>query len=321
MIVVLTGGTGGAKFVQGLARVLPPEEITIVVNTGDDLVWWGLHVSPDLDTITYALSGRLSVARGWGIEGDSFHCRDAMSSLGAPVWFQLGDRDLATHLTRTQMMAEGKTLSQVTAQITRQLRINSRILPMTDSRVETRVETAQGEISFQEYFVRERFQPAVERAQFAGADRARPAPGVIESIESAAAVILAPSNPITSIGPILAVPGIREALVRTRALVAAVSPIAGGAAISGPAGNLMRAQGLPVSVEGVIRYYEEFLDILVLDPNDAVTGQTGPRGVHLHACNIVMRSESEKVGLAREVLAAVQAVAPGETRELRRRHA
>src|SRR3984957_9045858 len=149
MIVVLTGGTGGAKFVQGLAQVVPPEELIIIVNTGDDLVWWGLHVSPDLDTITYALSGRLSVERGWGVEADSFHCRDAMASLGAPVWFQLGDCDLATHLVRTQLMAEGKTLSEATRHIAGKQRIGSRILPMTDSRVETRVMTPQGELSFQ----------------------------------------------------------------------------------------------------------------------------------------------------------------------------
>ena len=322
MIVVLTGGTGGAKFVQGLAQVVPPEELTIIVNTGDDLVWWGLHVSPDLDTITYVLSGRLSVERGWGVEADSFHCRDAMASLGAPVWFQLGDRDLATHLVRTQLMAEGKTLSEATEHITRELAIGSRILPMTDSRVETHVMTPQGEISFQEYFVRNQFQPAVEGVRFAGADGATPAPGVIEAIESTAAVILAPSNPITSVGPILAVPGIRKALQQTLAPVVAVSPIVGGAAVSGPAGNLMRSQGLPVSVEGVVRYYGDFLDLLLVDSSDNLrAGGNELLGVALHSANIVMRSDREKVELAGETLSAARAIASHKRARLERHEA
>jgi LPPG:FO 2-phospho-L-lactate transferase len=307
MIAVLTGGTGGAKFVQGLARILAPEELVVIVNTGDDLVWWGLHVSPDLDTLTYALSGRLSVERGWGVDGDTFCCRDAMAALGAPVWFNLGDRDLATHLVRTQLLAEGSRLSQATEHIARGLGIGSRILPMTDSRVETRIATPQGDLSFQEYFVRDRFQAEVQGVRFVDADRAEPAPGVVEAIESAAMVLLAPSNPITSIGPILAVPGIREALVRTGAPVAAVSPIIGGAAVSGPAANLMRSQGLPVSVEGVVRCYADFLDLLVVDPSDAARSESS--GVRLHGANIMMRSEGEKVNLAREVVAAVRGLA------------
>jgi len=253
MITVLTGGTGGAKFVQGLSRILAPEEITLIVNTGDDLIWWGLHVSPDLDSITYALAGLLSQERGWGVEGDTFHCREAAVGLGAPAWFQLGDRDLATHLVRTELLASGKTLSEATAHIARRLGVAARVLPMTDSPVETRVLTPEGELSFQEYFVRERWRPAAQSVRFLGAERALPAPGVVEAIECCAAVVLAPSNPITSIGPILAVPGIREALRRTRAPVGAVSPIVAGAAVSGPAGQLMQAQGLPVSVEGIAR--------------------------------------------------------------------
>jgi LPPG:FO 2-phospho-L-lactate transferase len=312
MIAVLTGGTGGAKLVQGLARILPPEELVVIVNTGDDLAWWGLNVSPDLDTVTYALSGRLSAERGWGVEGDTFRCRDAMALLGAPVWFNLGDDDLATHLVRTQSLAEGRSLSQATEHIARTLGIGSRILPMSDSRVETRIATPQGEVGFQEYFVRDRFQPVVDGVRFAGAERALPAPGVIEAIESAAAVLLAPSNPITSIGPILAVPGIREALVRTRAPVAAVSPIVGGAAVSGPAGSLMRSQGLPVSVEGLMQYYAGFLDLLVVDPSDApAAGRKERPRVRLHGANIMMRSESDKVELAREVVAAAEPLVIG----------
>ena len=309
MIAVLTGGTGGAKFVQGLASILPPDEITVIVNTGDDLLWWGLYVSPDLDTVTYALCGRLSLERGWGMDGDSFHCRDAMDNLGAPVWFQLGDRDLATHLVRTQLIAQHATLSQATYHLTRTLGIRSLILPMTDSRVETRVATPDGELSFQEYFVRERFKPAVEGVRFGGADRAVAAPGVIEAIRSASTVFLAPSNPITSIGPILAVPGIRAALRDANAPIVAVSPIVEGAAVSGPAGNLMRSQGFPVSVEGVVACYSDFLDLLLADSHDAVpAGRRGHPGVRLHGCNIMMRSERDKVELAREALAAARLV-------------
>ena len=310
MIAVLTGGTGGAKFVQGLAQVMPQEELTLVVNTGDDLVWWGLHVSPDLDTITYALSGKLSAGRGWGVEADTFHCLETMRSLGAPVWFQLGDHDLATHLIRTGLLADGKSLSQATEHLTRSLGIRARVLPMTDSRVETRVVTPQRELSFQEYFVRERFEPAVEGVRFAGAKRAAAAPGVLEALESAEAVLVAPSNPVTSIGPILAVPGIRQTLRRTRATVAAVSPIIGNAAVSGPAGNLMRAQGFPVSVEGIARCYLDFLDLLLVDTSDAreAAGRELP-GVCLRAANILMRSEGDKLELAGEALSAVRVLA------------
>jgi LPPG:FO 2-phospho-L-lactate transferase len=309
MIAILTGGTGGAKLVQGLGQILPAEELTAIVNTGDDLLWWGLHVSPDLDSITYALGGRLSVERGWGVEGDTFRCRDAMAALGEHAWFQLGDRDLATHLVRTRLLREGHTLSEATRQIVRCFGIPSAVLPMSDSAVETRVLTRQGELSFQEYFVRERFRPAVADVRFLGAASAQPAPGVLDAILSADAVILAPSNPITSIGPILAVPGIADGLRRTRAPVVAVSPIVGGTAVSGPAGNLMRAQGLPVSISGVARAYREFLDVLLVAPGDALgAGVLDDSGVRVHAANILMRSVDDKVSLAREVLAAARGV-------------
>lgn len=305
MIVVLTGGTGGAKFIEGLSQVVPPSEITAVVNTGDDLVWWGLHVSPDLDSITYALAGLLSRDCGWGVQGDTFHCLEAIGRLGAPTWFQLGDRDLATHLVRSELLAAGKTLSQATEAIARSLAIASRILPMTDSRVETRVMTQMGELTFQEYFVRERFQPPVRGVTFVRAEAALPAPGVVEAIETADVVLIAPSNPVTSIGPILAVPGIREALGHTSAPVAAVSPIVGGRAISGPAGNLMKAQGLPVSVEGVARCYSSFLDVLIVDDRDAAPSLES-LGIRLCSTNIIVQSASSKAELARATLAAAR---------------
>jgi LPPG:FO 2-phospho-L-lactate transferase len=303
MIVVLTGGTGGAKFVDGLKETLPARELTLIVNTGDDLAWWGLHVSPDLDSILYVLAGMLSNDRGWGVEGDSFECLQAMARMSAPAWFRIGDRDLATHLTRTQLLRSGRTLTQATAEIAAALGVQSRILPMTDAHVETRVTTPEGELAFQEYFVRERYRPEVRAVRFHGAEQASPAPGVLEAIAHADAVVLAPSNPITSIGPILAVPGIRAALRETQAPVAAISPIVGGAAVSGPAGALMAAQGLPVSIAGVTEAYSDFLDILVADDRDADAAAALRRsGLRVHCANTIMRTAADKAALASTVL-------------------
>src|ERR1700688_5221985 len=203
MIVVLTGGTGGAKFAEGLRQVTSAQELTFVVNTGDDLQWWGLYVAPDLDSITYGLSGLLSRERGWGVKGDTFFCLQAMGELAEPIWFHVGDRDLAVHLLRSKYLAQGKTLSEATTAICDKLAVQARILPMSNSRVETRVETPVGELSFQEYFVQRWYQDPVKAVRFAGASDAEPAPGVIDAITSADAVLIAPSNPITSIGPIL----------------------------------------------------------------------------------------------------------------------
>ncbi len=217
MIVVLTGGTGGAKFVDGLRQVVSAKELTVIVNTGDDLEWWGLYVSPDVDSITYVLGGLLSNERGWGVKGDTFFCLETMGRLGQPIWFHVGDRDLAVHLLRSKLLSEGKTLAQATTEISRSLGVEARILPMSNSRVETRVDTPAGELSFQEYFVQRWYQDPVNSVGFAGAADAEPAPGVIDAIMSASVVLIAPSNPISSIGPILSVPGIKEALQRTQA--------------------------------------------------------------------------------------------------------
>src|ERR1700726_4944231 len=221
MIVVLTGGTGGAKFVEGLRQVASAQELTFIVNTGDDLEWWGLYVSPDLDSITYAMAGLLSKERGWGVKGDTFYCLQAMGELGEPIWFHVGDRDLAIHLLRSKYLAQGKTLTEATTAICNKLGVQARILPMSNSRVETRVDTPVGELSFQEYFVQRWYQDPVNSVRFAGATEAEAAPGVIDAILSATSVIIAPSNPTTSIGPILAIEDIREALRRTPATVAA----------------------------------------------------------------------------------------------------
>src|SRR5271170_5578706 len=291
MICVLTGGTGGAKFVDGLRQVIPPEEITLIVNTGDDLLWRGLYVSPDIDSITYVLSGLLSRERGWGVKGDTFLCLQAMGQLGEPTWFHTGDRDLAVHLLRSRLLAEGKTLSEATSIICDKLGVKAHILPMSDSRVETRVDTPSGEMSFEEYFVQRWYQDPVKSVRFAGASDADPAPGVVEAILSASAVIVAPSNPITSIGPILSVPGIRDALRETKAPVATVSPIVGGAAVSGPAGALMKMMCWPSTIAGVAKAYEDFLDVLIADRADeAEAAILCGQGLPVLCTNTIMNS-------------------------------
>jgi len=307
MIAVLTGGTGGAKFVDGLRQVVPPEQLTIIVNTGDDLLWWGLYVSPDIDSITYVLAGLLSRERGWGVKGDTFFCLQHMGQLGQPIWFHAGDRDLAIHILRSKLLAEGRTLSEVTAEICDKLGVKANLLPMSNSRVETRVGTPVGELSFEEYFVQRWYQDPVESIRFAGAADAEPAPGVIDAILAADMVLLAPSNPVTSIGPILAVPGVREALQKTRGRVAAVSPIIAGEAVAGPAGILMASQGLPVSVAGVAQAYQDFLDLLVVDVRDAEAAeQLCQTGLRVHVARTVMRTPEDKADLASSVLSAVR---------------
>ncbi|PYX06858.1 MAG: 2-phospho-L-lactate transferase [Acidobacteria bacterium] len=306
MIVVLTGGTGGAKFVDGLRQTVSANELTIIVNTGDDLEWWGLYVSPDVDSITYVLAGMLSNERGWGVKGDTFFCLETMRKLGQPIWFHVGDRDLAVHVLRSKLLAQGKTLSEATTEIARSLGVQSRVLPMSNLRVETRVDTSAGELSFQEYFVQRWYQDPVNSVRFAGAAHAEPAPGVIDAIMSASAVLVAPSNPVSSIGPILAVPGIKEALQRTKAPVAAISPIVGGAAVSGPAGILMAAQGWPVSIAGVARAYKDFLDVLIVDGRDTQAAEELRRsGLRVHCTNTLLRTAGEKAELARTALSVV----------------
>ena len=303
MITVLTGGTGGAKFVDGLRQIVAPEELTVIVNTGDDLLWWGLYVSPDLDSITYMLAGKLSQERGWGVKGDTFYCLQAMGQLGQPIWFHTGDRDVATHIFRSKLLSDGKTLSEVTAEIAGRLGIKARILPMSNSRVETRVGTPVGELSFQEYFVERWYQDPVKSIRYAGASDAEPAPGVIDAIRGSEAVILAPSNPVSSIAPILAVPGIREALRESRARIAAVSPIVAGAAVSGPAGILMQAQGFPVSIAGIAEFYHDFLDLLVVDSKDRrMAEELQKSGMKVHCTQTLMRTQEDRIALAKAVL-------------------
>ena len=304
-VTAVAGGTGAAKLLRGLAASLPPGELTVIGNTGDDTEIWGLHVSPDLDTVTYALAGRLDVARGWGLAGETFRCLEAMGDLGAETWFNLGDRDLATHVHRTRALRAGAPLSTVTAELARRLGVSARILPMSDDAVRTRVRTPDGWLTFQEYFVREKAQVEVRAVEYAGADAARPAPGVLEAIAEAALVVICPSNPVTSVGPVLAVPGIADALGARRARVVAVSPIVGGAAVSGPAAALMRARGLDVSPLGVAAAYAPWLGTLVLDRRDeAHTDALGRVGVRAIAADTLMTDHARERALARIVLEA-----------------
>ncbi len=303
MIVALAGGTGAAKFLRGLTAIVPPEQVTVIVNTGDDTRIWGLHVSPDLDTVTYALSGLLDEAKGWGFKDDTFRCLATMAVLGRETWFNLGDRDLATHLFRTECLEAGQRLSEVTDAIRRALGVRSRILPASDSRVATRVLTPGGWLGFQEFFVKEKARVEVLDVAYAGAEMASAAPGVLEAIRTATAVVICPSNPITSIGPILAVPGIGEALASTPARVLAISPIVGGAPVSGPAGKLMAAKGLPVSALGVARLYRPWLDVLVLDRRDeGLAPDVAALGIAPLVTDTIMTDRQTEGSLARAVV-------------------
>ena len=302
-LTAIAGGTGAAKLLRGLAAARPRDTLTVIGNTGDDAEIWGLHVSPDLDTVMYALAGRLDTARGWGLTGETFRCLEAMGDLGAQTWFNLGDRDLATHLHRTRALREGLPLSAVMAELCGRLGVAARVLPMSDEPVRTRVRTPDGWLSFQEYFVREKAQVQVLEVEYAGASQARPAPGVLEAICEAEVVVVCPSNPVTSVGPVLAVPGIADALTGARARVVAVSPIVGGAAVSGPAGALMRARGLSVSAVGVAAAYAPWLGTLVIDRSD--TGRVAELarlGVEAVLADIVMTDRDREIALARVVL-------------------
>jgi LPPG:FO 2-phospho-L-lactate transferase len=303
MIVVLTGGTGGAKLIEGIAAEIDPGEVTIICNTADDCVFYDLYVSPDIDTIVYTLAGMIDPTKGWGIKDDTFAALEQLRRLGDDAWFQLGDKDLATHITRTRLLKEGQKLSEVVGKMSRRLGVHATILPMSNEPIETRIVTPQGEISFQEYFVKYHWARDVKAVRFVGAEQSKPGPGVVDAIERAEAIIICPSNPITSIGPILAVPGIRSALTEARAPVVAVSPIIGKAAISGPAHQLMIACGKEASAVGVAECYDDFLDkLMVADEDRGWVSQIEKLHVEVILTDIRMRSLADKRRLAREAL-------------------
>jgi LPPG:FO 2-phospho-L-lactate transferase len=302
-VVALAGGVGAARFLDGLSRVLAPERIYIIGNTADDAEIHGLHISPDLDTVTYTLAGLADPKRGWGIRGDSFRCLEALGRLAADTWFQLGDRDLATHLYRTQRLRQGAPLAEITAKIAAALGVRSQIVPMSNDRIRTRVCTPAGELEFQTYFVKRRARDRVVSVRFEGSLEATPAPGVIEAIAAAEAIILCPSNPFISIGPILAVRGIREALQRRRDRVVAISPIVGGRALKGPAAHMMKSMRLRPTAFEVARLYADFVGRFVLDEVDheqsVMVKKLDMRPV---VTNTVMRGLRERKSLARVVV-------------------
>lgn len=315
MIAALSGGVGAARLLAGLVQVVDPADITAVVNTGDDVVLHGLHISPDLDTITYTLAGAISREQGWGLEGETWEAMAALERYGkvkpddstaAATWFRLGDRDLATHLYRTHRLAEGTPLSTVTAEIVHAWGLTLRLLPMTDSRVETRVTlAAEGEIGFQEYFVGRQHNVAIEDVRFAGADVAAPSPGVTEVIRDAERVVICPSNPIVSIGPLLAVPGIADALATRRDDTVAVSPIVGGKALKGPADRMLTELGHESSVVGVARIYAPYCSTLIIDEADRdAVAAVEAEGLRCVVAATVMTGTGEAAALAKVVLTA-----------------
>jgi LPPG:FO 2-phospho-L-lactate transferase len=305
-IVVLAGGVGAARFLEGLAQVIDASRLTVIGNVGDDLEQHGLHISPDLDTVTYTLAGIADPARGWGIAGDTFECLQALRRQGVEAWFQLGDRDLATHLLRTQLLREGVPLCDVTRRIAGALGVRARLLPATEQRLRTRVRTEQGMLDFQTYFVAQRTKPEVLEIVFDGAETAQPAPGVVEAIARARGVIVAPSNPLISIGPILAVAGIRSALVEAAAQVAAISPIVGGRALKGPADRMLRSLGHEVSALGVARMYRDFLDVMILDDADRhLAPALAAEGLRPVVTDTIMSTAGRQAALARTALEAL----------------
>ena len=305
MIVVLAGGVGAARFLQGLVQVVPQNRLTVIVNTGDDRDFYGLHVSPDIDIVTYTLAGLVDETHGWGIRNDTNNAMQQLTAYGNDDWFLLGDRDLATHIHRTNLLKQGKTLSEVTENLRLHFGLAIRILPMTDQPVATHIQTPAGLLHFQEYMVKRHCTDEVQDVLFVGASQARPAPGVLDTIKDAEAILIAPSNPIVSIGSILAVPGIHDALHEASGMVVAVSPIVGGAPIKGPADKLMSGLGIEVSPVGVARCYRDFLDVMVIDEQDAhLVSQIEDLGIPAVATNTIMRDLDAKATLARNVLEA-----------------
>ncbi len=269
MITVLSGGVGGAKLVDGLAAVLPdPSALSVIVNTADDWDVWGLRVSPDVDTVMYTLAGLVSPEQGWGIDGDTWAALEMVERYGLPAWFRIGDRDLATHIARTAWLREGLRPTDVTRALAQALGVRPRILPMCDEPVATVVSTPAGRLSFQEYFVARRAADEVQGIEFEGIAQARPSPEVLDAVRSASVLVVAPSNPIVSIGPILAVPGMREALAASPALRMAVTPLVGGQAIKGPTVEMLRGLRMPAEPATVAALYRDFLDVFVLDVRD-----------------------------------------------------
>jgi LPPG:FO 2-phospho-L-lactate transferase len=306
-IAALAGGVGAARFLRGLVRAVPAEDVVVVGNTGDDEVFHGLYVSPDLDTVTYTLAGAVG-STGWGLADDTFRTLEAYARYGEPTWFRLGDADLATHLYRTSRLRQGATLTEVTAEITLAWDVKAKLLPMSDDRVATVIDVVAPDgapvtMAMQEWFVRERAQPPVAAVRFEGAAEAKPGPAVLDALAEADAVLLCPSNPVISIGPILALPGVRDVLRARRAAVVGVSPIIRGATVKGPADRLMAAAGIEVSCAGVASIYADICGTLLVDESDADrVADVESHGVRAAVAPILMRDADGAAELARRAL-------------------
>ncbi len=303
MITALAGGVGAARFLTGLTKLVREEDLSVIVNTGDDMEMFGLHISPDIDIVTYTLAGIVDEEKGWGIKGDTFQCLENLKKMGLETWFSLGDKDLATHIFRTNLLKKGFTLSQVTEEVCRRLGLKVNVVPMTDDKFETWVRVEEGLIHFEEYFVKRQAQDRVLGVEFVGSANAKPAPKVVDSILNAEMVVVCPSNPIVSIGSILSVDGVRDALRKTNARVVGVSPIVAGAPIKGPADKLLRGLGLEVSAFSVAELYDDFLDTFVIDVRDAdEKGRIERLGIEVKVTDTVMKCLEDKVSLAKTAL-------------------
>ncbi|MFZ0635537.1 MAG: 2-phospho-L-lactate transferase [Candidatus Acidiferrales bacterium] len=303
-LVALAGGVGASKLLLGLARAIAPEDLTIIVNTGDDVEMHGLTICPDLDIVTYTLGGVVNASAGWGIDGDTFASLEFLGRYGRETWFHLGDRDLATHIHRSDMLRRGASLSQCADAIRRALGVAARILPMSDQSVRTQIETPDGVLPFQHYLVKHRAAPPVKSTRFEGAASAKPAPGVLEAIARTRGIVICPSNPLISIGPILAIPGIREALAARRDDVIAVCPIVGGMSLKGPSDKMMAELGHEVSALGVARMYRDIASRMVIDSSDmALKPRIEELGVAVEVTGTVMRTDEDKQRLGEFLMA------------------
>ena len=303
-VLALAGGVGGAKLALGLSLCLPPGDLIICVNTGDDEAFHGLHVSPDLDTMMYTLSGFSNKENGWGVAGDTFTALEMLGKFGVDTWFNLGDRDLATHILRTQMLSEGKTLSEATSELNKSLGVFHEIIPMSDDPVKTVLSTDEGELPMQRYFVGRRAEPIVSEVRYRGADVADASPGLHDALTKAALLVFCPSNPYLSLGPILALPEVRQRIRTFPGKRVCVSPIVGGDAVNGPAGKIMAELGKEVSCVEVAREYRDICDVLVIDSQDrALASQVEEMGVTPLVTSTIMETEEDKIALAREILA------------------
>ncbi|MEM2995847.1 MAG: 2-phospho-L-lactate transferase [Candidatus Bathyarchaeia archaeon] len=306
VVVALAGGVGAAKLLRGLVQLIPPERLVIVGNTGDDLELYGLHISPDLDIIMYTLAGIVDESKGWGVADDTFHCLEMLGKFGFETWFKLGDRDLATHIIRTKMLREGMTLSQVTAQLCKMLGVKAKLMPMSDEPVQTKIFSGKTRLDFQEYFVKRETKDTVTSVLFEGAEKAKPAPGIIEAIRQAERVIICPSNPILSIAPILSISPIKDELKRTKARIVGISPLISGKAVKGPADKVMASMGFEASAYGVAKFYSYFLDHFIIDKADEQhKTRIEKLGLAVTVADTLMKSFEDSVRLAKIVMSAL----------------